>query len=139
MQFWFDGLRFRFEILVCLIKNGQSGTTRCSEVSIGTKREKGPQTSSERCKTKCNDEEALPLTTLALHPSLASHSSLTLTRFPHRCCRDLHRPHAAARALRACALIAALIWMFALGTNSCGGYACRAPRPGKSCRQKRPA
>jgi hypothetical protein len=28
LQFWFDGLRFRFEILVCLIKNGQSGTTR---------------------------------------------------------------------------------------------------------------
>ena len=28
MQFCFDGLRFRFEISVCLFKNARSGTTR---------------------------------------------------------------------------------------------------------------
>ena len=30
MKFWFDGLRFGFEILVCLIQNCKSGTTRTS-------------------------------------------------------------------------------------------------------------
>ena len=59
MQFWFDGLRFRFEILVCLIKNGQSGTTRmCIEIS--TNKQTNKQMSVVARKMLCRPELPAP-------------------------------------------------------------------------------